>query len=131
MEVNWGFATSFATVMGAVIATVVGTVELLAYKAEQEKNKEEQAKYEVEQVKYEVEQAKYEAEQLKHSPRTKYNVIKEAMLQSITVKPIKYPEVDVPEHVDLLNRLIFSERPHLCLIEGAQGRSLSLFFCST
>ena len=31
---------------GYCLATAVGTVELLAYKAEQEKNKEEQAKYE-------------------------------------------------------------------------------------
>jgi len=66
-------------------------------------------------------------DQSKYSKSTKYSVIKEAMLQPITVKSIKYPEVHVPEHVDMLHQLVFSEDPHLCLIEGAQGRGWSFF----
>ena len=69
------------------------------------------------------EQAKYEKEQLKYSPETKYQVVKEAMLQPITPKHEKYPELSVPEHISLLRELVFSNNPQLCLIEGAQGRS--------
>ena len=61
----------------------------------------------------------------KSSKWRKYQVVKEAMLQPITVKPFEYGEVSVPEHVQMLHELVFSKRPELCLIEGAQGRSWS------
>jgi len=65
----------------------------------------------------------YFEEKKKQSKSTKYDVIKEAMLQPITLKHEKYPELSVPEHISLLRELVFSNNPQLCLIEGAQGRS--------
>ena len=96
---NWSFATSVATVGGAVVATIVGTVELL----------------------------NYQAEQSKYSEETKYQIVKKAMLQLVPSAPLDYPKLCAKDQDDMMRRLVFSNVARLVLVEGAQGKLIQVF----